>query len=62
MMIFGMTLRMTFKTCDFRGVFKVDFEGDFEAYFEEYFKGCLLFKGDFDDRGGPEGNLGRTWR
>ena len=25
-----MTLRMTFKTSDFRGVFKEDFEGDFE--------------------------------
>ena len=44
-----MTLRMTFKTWDFRGVFKEDFEGDLkgdlEGEMERDSKG--VFRGDF---------------
>ena len=40
-MTFRMTLRMTFKTWDFRVVFKENFGGDFEEYFRVFSRGCL---------------------
>ena len=45
-MTFRKTLRMTFKTWDFRGVSKEDFEGDFKGVFQEVFK--KVFKGEFE--------------
>ena len=44
-MTFRMTLRMIFKTWDFRGVFKEDFEGDLEGDWERDLEGD--FRGDF---------------
>ena len=36
-----MTLRMTFKTGDFKGVSDYDFEGDFQGHFKRVLKGDL---------------------
>ena len=52
-MTFRMSLRMTFKTWDFRGVFKEDYEGDLEGDLEGDIEGDL--EGDME--GDLEGDL-----
>ena len=44
-----MTIRMTFKTQDIKGLSKEDFEGDFEGSSRGYLRGTL------------KGTLKRTW-